>query len=256
MIKCFETGEDVHSKTARMIMNTFYGSQTIKGISVKDPAPLGDGTQNWRFWGKKANHGFNYDWGYRNFALANELPENEGKLIYDAYHRLYPGVQQAFHTYVKQSLRTSRILINLMGRRTVFLGPLTGDKANNTFKEAYSCIPQGTVGDIVNEYGLNYIYYNQKDFHFIELLRQVHDEIGFQIPLSISWEDHADMLIKIKKKLETPLTTHNGRSFVIPADLYMGRTMNKDNKETGVEFKNFDNLAVNLEKNWEHINEG
>jgi len=250
MIECFETGQDVHSKTARIIMQTFYGSNLINKINVKDLAPMGDGTHSWRFWGKKANHGFNYDWGYKNFALANELPEREGKLIYDAYHKLYPGVQQSFHAYVKYNLRKNRILTNLMGRKTVFLGPIMGDRALNTFKEAYSCIPQGTVGDIINERGLNYIYYNQDIFGPIELLRQVHDEIGFQIPIpssTITWEDHARMLLLIKKSLETPLTTHNGRTFVIPADLTIGKHLNKDH---GIDIDFSKPLADELEESW------
>jgi len=194
---------------------------------------------------------FNYDFGYRNFALRNELQENEGKLIYDSYHKLYPGVKQSFHTYVKNCLRTSRVLTNLMGRRTVFLGPITGSNAIETFKQAYSCIPQGTVGDIINERGLCYIYNNQDLFGPIELLRQVHDEIGFQIPLNIGWKKHADMLLLIKKSLETPLTTHNGRTFVIPADLVIGKHMNKDE---GYEVDSTKDLATEIQQGWEKIN--
>jgi len=251
MIECFETNTDVHSKTARMIMKTFYGSDTVGKISVKDIAPMGNGDKSWRFWGKKANHGFNYDWGYKNFALVNELQESDGKLIYQAYHKLYPGVQQSFHTFVKQCLRTTRILTNLMGRRTLFLGPLTGSKANDTFKQAYSCIPQGTVGDIINERGLCYIYYNQDLFKPIELLRQVHDEVGFQIPLDIGWDKHAEMLLLIKQNLETPLTTHNGRTFVIPADLTIGKHMDK---KEGIEIDFSKDLEKELKEGWEKLN--
>jgi len=255
MIQCFETGEDVHAKSARMIMKTYYGSgYNSEKISVEDPAPIGDGTQEWRFWGKKANHGFNYDWSYKNFALANELPESDGKLIYTAYHNLYPGVQQSFHTYVRKCLRTTRILKNLMGRKTVFLGPLTGRNADKTFKEAYSCIPQGTVGDIVNKKGINYIYYNQDLFKPIELLRQIHDEIDFQIPINIGWKEHARMLKLIKSSLEIPLTTHNGRTFTIPADLTLGRTLNKDNKKTSIHIDFTGDLSDNLKTSWEKIN--
>ncbi len=46
---------------------------------------------------------------------------------------------------------------------------------------------------------------------------QVHDSIKFQIPLSLGWKRHAEMLIKIKQSLEQPLKTHYGREFVIPA---------------------------------------
>ena len=252
MIECFETGQDVHSKTARMIMLVYYHLKNLTDHSTLDFSPLGDSTHDWRFWGKKANHGFNYDWGYKNFSLENELPETEGKMIYLAYHKLYPGVQQSYHPYVKQQLRNGRTLINLMGRRTLFLGAISGQKADATFKEDYSCIPQGTVGDVINQRGVNYIYYNQDLFKPIELLRQVHDEIGFQIPLEVSWFDHAKMLTLIKKSLEIPLTTHNGRSFVIPAGLTMGVHMNK---KKGVDIDFSGDLATTLEQSWEKLND-
>lgn len=194
----------------------------------------------------------NYDMGYKNFSLANELTETDGKLVYLAYHQLYPGVQQAYHAYVKQQLRSGRILTNLMDRRTLFLGALSGSKADATFKEAYSCIPQGTVGDVINKRGLNYIYYNQDLFAPVELLRQVHDEIGFQIPLTVSWPEHARILKLIKKSLETPLVTHNGRTFVIPADLTMGIHLNKD---LGLDIEFDENLLDNLEYGWRALND-
>ena len=255
MIECFETGKDVHSKTSLMIIKSYFGKDYEKHLPL-DICPLGDGTKDWRFWGKKANHGFDYDWGYRNFALENELPENEGKLIYTAFHGMYPGVQQNFHAHIKKELRKSRSLTNLMGRKTLFLGDITGDKAEDTFKEAYSCIPQGTVGDIINKRGLNYVYYNQNLFKPVELLRQVHDDIGFQIPLSVPWIEHARILRLIKNSLEHPVTTHYGRSFVIPADVSMCNHMNKD-KGKEIKAKNFPEtnkeLAVTLEKYWDDI---
>ncbi len=230
MIECFEKDIDVHARTGRMIMNIFYNGKIPEDVNVRDLCHFGDGTHTWRDWGKKANHGFNYDWSYKAFALKNEMAEKDGKLVYDGYHKLYPGVQQNFHAYVRHQLRTTRSLTNLMGRKTLFMNALKGPMADNTFKEAYSCIPQGTVGDIINKRGLNYIYYNQLLFSSIELLRQVHDEIGFQIPLKVPWVVHAQMLLQIKNSLEQPLKTHNGRSFVIPAGLTMGKTLNKSSK--------------------------
>lgn len=139
-----------------------------------------------------------------------------------------------------------------MGRRTLFLGAWE----DSLFKEAYSCIPQGTTGDVVNERGINYIYYNQRQFAPVELLVQVHDSIGFQIPLSLPWEDHARILQAIKNSLETPLCTHFGREFVIPVDLMMGLTMNK---RTCRELKRkkwpatIEELAKQLETNYDAI---
>ena len=217
MIEAFESGKDVHKLTASLIFQ-----KPIDQIVTEDdmnngaPAcPLGDGTHDERFWGKKANHGLNYDLGYVTFALYYEMPETQAKWIINRYHMAYPGVRNSFHAMVRGMLKNGRVVTNLMGRKTLFMGRW-GDQL---FKEAYSCIPQGTVGDLINERGLNYIYYNQHKFSAVELLLQKHDEIVFQIPRSLPLIQHAEILLDIKRSLETPLQTLDGREFVIPADI-------------------------------------
>lgn len=244
MIDAFETGKDVHRLTASLIFKKPYDEISDEEGS----SPFNDGKSE-RDWGKRANHGLNYDLGYRSFALLYEMPESDAKFIIESYHRAYPGVRNNYHAHVRASLRKNRTIENLMGRRTLFLSAWE----DALFKEAYSCIPQGTTGDVVNERGLNFIYYNQRQFGPVELLIQVHDSIGFQIPLSVPWLEHARMLQDIKTSLETPLTTHFGRSFVIPVDLMMGITLNK---RTGTEIKNknwpgsLDLLASELENRY------
>ena len=230
MIEAFEGGLDVHKLTAGLIFQ-----KPIDQVTEEDGAcHLGDGTHGERFWGKKANHALNYDLGYRTFALYYEIQESEAKFIVDRYHMAYPGVRQGFHTLVRKQLRDNRTVTNLMGRKTLFL-----DQWGDTlFKEAYSCIPQGTVGDIINERGLSYIYDNQNLFSSIELLLQVHDDITFQIPRSISLLDHARMLLYIKDSLETPLVTFDGREFFISTDITVcPRSLAK---EEGTELKSKD----------------
>jgi DNA polymerase-1 len=238
MIHAFETGRDVHKLTASLIFGKPY-----EDISSEDGScSLGGGEHSERFWGKKANHGLNYDLGYRNFSFAYEIPENEGKFIVERYHSAYPGVRNGYHAYVRQQLHKDRTVVNLMGRRTTFLDEM----GHSLYKKAYSCNPQGSTGDIINERGINYIYYNQEDFGPIELLNQIHDSIGFQIPLSVSWLEHARMLIKIRKSLELPLSIH-GRDFVIPADLTMGLSLSK-NEGIELKGKNFPYSEVELAK--------
>jgi len=227
MIDAFEHEKDVHSLTASLIFQ-----KPITEITTEDnTCDLGDGTHSERFWGKKANHGLNYDLGYRTFSFYYEIPEREGKFIVSRYHLAYPGVRNVFHKKIRDQLFTSRVVTNLMGRKTPFLGRL--DDA--TFKESYACIPQGTVGDVINERGMNYIYYNPEKFEPIELLGQVHDEIIFQIPLSVPWEEHARMINDIRSKLEIPLKT-NGREFVIPADLTIFKRFKKGTELKGKKF--------------------
>ncbi len=250
MMEAFENGLDVHRLTAGLIFN-----KNPKDISDEaNSSPFGDGKSE-RDWGKRANHGLNYDLGYRSFALYYEIAEPSAKFIVESYHRAYPGVRQNYHAYVRSQLRESRTVTNLMGRRTLFLGPFEDE----TFKEAYSCIPQGTTGDVVNERGINFVYYNQHQFGPVELLVQVHDAIGFQIPLSVSWNEHAQMLDAIKRSLETPLKTHYGKEFSIPADLSIGLNLNK---REGKELKakkwptDMTELAMVLEKTYQELSNG
>jgi len=263
MIEVFESGQDVHAKTGFFIVKVYFPDKLdplnenfdpefLDNFDIRSIAPMGDGTHSWRDWGKKANHGFNYDWGPDAFALKNEISNSDGLKIYNAYHTLYPGVKRGFHAHVRRSLRENRTLTNLMGRRTVFLDALN----DSTFKEAYSCIPQGTVGDVINERGIEFIYYNQDKFAEIDILRQVHDEICFQMPLSIGWDRMSEKLQLIKNSLETPLITHYGRSFVIPASLTMGICMNKKigfDIESASWPKNLSILSNMLEAGWEWL---
>ena len=232
LIEAFETGRDVHSLTAALILG-----KPVDEISSEDgSSSLGSGHYSERFWGKKANHSLDYDLGYKTFALRLELPETQAKWIVERFHTAYPGIRQNFHAMVKAQLAKNRTLTNLMGRKTLFLDEW-GDKL---WKVGYSCIPQGTVGDVINERGLNYVYYNQKDFAPIDLLTQTHDSITFQIPLSVPWERHAGMLRLLKAKLETPLVW-NERKFVIPADISMSKNFNKDK---GIKIKTINAQAL------------
>lgn len=248
MIEAFEQGKDVHRLTAALI----FGIAPDEVSDEPGSASIGGGKFSQRFWGKKANHAFNYDFGYRSFSLTYEIPENDGKWIYSRYHTAYPGVKQSYHVMVRAQLAKNRTLTNLLGRRTLFLGKWE----DKTFKEAYSCIPQGTCGDVINERGVNYIYYDQNSFWPVELLLQVHDSIGFQIPLSVPWSEHAEMIIKIKRSLETPLVA-GAREFVIPVDLTVGKNFCK---EKGVELKgkNFPEdvklLSERLKEIWSKLN--
>lgn len=218
MIDAFERGIDLHRLTASLIFG-----KPIEEISDEPgSASLGGGKYSERFWGKKANHGLNYDFGYKAFAFLYEIPETQGKWIVDKYHSVYPGVRQNYHAMIRSQLRKDRTITNCRGRKRLFLDKLE----DKTFKEAYAQIPQSSSADKVNEEGVEYIYYNDK-FSPCELLTQVHDSVGFQVPLSLPWEEHARMLIDIKNSLESPFVW-NDRSFVVPADLTIGLCLNKE----------------------------
>lgn len=222
MMEAFESKLDVHSLTASLISGI--PPDEIKRQDDEDICCyIGDGTKTWRFFGKKANHGLNYDLGYKNFAIQLQVTEKDASFIVDRYHLSYPGVRQGFHKYIKDCLAEDRTLTNLMGRRTVFLQ----EWGDDLFKEAYSCIPQGTVGDIINEWGIEYLYYNQDLFGPVEFLIQIHDQIGIQIPVSAGLDYHVKALKLLKESLEQPLTLPNGNQLIIPVDIVCGLTMYK-----------------------------
>lgn len=224
MIQAFEDGTDVHSLTASMMFDIPIDEiieMNKKGI----PAPIGNRDRTHRKWGKECNHGLNYDLGYKTFSFRLEIPESEGKLLHSKYHQIYPNIKQRFHTQVQAQLRAGRTLTNPFGRKFLFLDRW-GDEL---FKQAYAFIPQSTTADIINRWGLNEFYYNTQKFQEVELLRQVHDSINFQIPLSIGLEKIAQILKGMKESLERPLHYRN-QTWVIPAEFSLGFNL-KDQTE-------------------------
>jgi len=229
-IEAFEKGIDLHTLTASIIFNKPY-DQISK---VDGSSSLGDGRQSERYWGKKLNHGTNYDESYKKVALVNELPESEAKQLMEEIHQGYPQIRSGYHATIQNMLKENRTITNLFGRTRLFLGPVFPSYPNvpqhactETYRQAYAQLPQSTCADKINEQGLEYIYYNQHLFRPLELLAQIHDSIVFQIPLTIPWEEHARMLLLIKASLETPLFWHE-REIKTPVDLAMGKTMCKE----------------------------
>jgi uracil-DNA glycosylase family 4 len=234
-IEAFETGIDLHRLTASVIFGKPYDE-----ISTKDgSSELGDGRQSERYWGKKGNHAINYDVSHKTFALKNEIPEGESKWMLEKIHRGYPQIRSGYQATIQEMLRRDRTVTNLLGRTRLFLGPIFEDRntpkseCQNTFRGGYAQLPQSTTADKINEDGVEYVYYDQTHFKSMELLCQIHDQIGVQVPLSLPWQQHAEMILMIKKNLEKPLSWH-GREFDTPVDLAIGLNMCK---EEMIEFK-------------------
>jgi uracil-DNA glycosylase family 4 len=256
-IKAFEEGIDLHALTASIILG-----KPVDEISDKDgSSSIGDGRQSERFWGKKGNHATNYDVGYKTFALVNELTETEAKHTIETIHRGYPQIRNGYHVTIQEMLKHNRTVINLFGRRRLFLGPVIPSYPNvpasachNTYREAYAHLPQSTTADKINEQGVEFIYYNQQQFKPVELLTQIHDSVVFQIPLSIPWTEHARMLLLIKNSLEQPLEW-KGRTIPTPADISIGLNMAKHEMKE-IKSKDVPNSIELLAQKLEDIHEG
>jgi DNA polymerase I-like protein with 3'-5' exonuclease and polymerase domains len=148
------------------------------------------------------------------FSETNDIAIADGKIIYNRYHHSYPGVKNGYHKMLQAMLNKNRTTVNPLGRRRTYLDRWGED----LFNAAYNNFAQSTVADVINERGLEYVYYDQRTFGVVELLLQVHDSIVFQIPTSIPLGTHAQIILAIKSSLERPLEWR-GRAFSLPIDL-------------------------------------
>lgn len=213
MIEAFEEEIDIHSRTASFIFGIdedAIHAMNLQGIKCEE---IGTGDYSHRFWGKKANHAFNYGQGYKSFSYQVEIPEHEGKMIHEKYHKAYPGIRR-YHNWVQNDLKSSRSLENLFGRKCIFLDRWGG----SMFEEAYAFIPQSTIADVVNRRGINHIYYDQEKYYGVKILNQVHDSIVIEIDLKYGLDYHAEAILSICESLETSME-FRGREFSIPCDL-------------------------------------
>lgn len=208
MIHAFENDIDLHSQTAGLI----FGIPTNEVSSEPGSSAIGTGEYSERYWGKKANHAFNYGQGSRAFALQVEIPESEGEFIQLRYHAAYPGVKK-MHRWIEHTLKTERFLTGLFGFKRHFHG-----RWNEVAEKAYAFIPQNAIAYMINEFALGHILRHEELFEGIDLLAQVHDSIVFQVPKHLGFGVHAGMITSLVKSLTRPLS-YRGLEFHIPCDL-------------------------------------
>ena len=234
MKKAFEDGTDLHSLTSSMIFDIPYDE--IKQMDDEEVmCDIGYGDQTHRYWGKQCNHAFNFNRGYKSFAFEFEIPEKEGKRLLEMYHRIYPGVRKAYHKWIQNKLSTDRTLVNCFGRHYRFV-----DKWDEPmFRKAYAFPAQSNTADIINRRGMLPMYYDKSRYSHVDLLRQLHDELDFQLPISIGIDEHIRILRQLKGDLEQELTW-KFEKWVIPAAFEVGTRMSE---MVGI---NFDNLELQM----------
>lgn len=252
MIKAIKSGVDVHSYTASLMFdvpidlvkyeNKLIGHSTnaenIHDIRMADEliqkyyTPKWPRTMSLRQCGKKSNHGLNYDEGYRNFALLNEMLESESKKVIEMYHDIYPGIRISYD-FIKRQLQKDRTLTNCFGRRVRFMGEWNQD----LWKSAYSMIPQSTVVDSLNM-GMVKIYNDPwiTQFCNVDILAQVHDSILMQVPIPVVQnKEQFEELIRKIYTYTTPTLSYNANEFTIATDAKIGLNWGGHNNETNPE---------------------
>lgn len=240
MIEAFENDQDIHSKTASYIFDLSY-EEVLERHELWEEAkdsgnmeaqrkyavPIGNGKRSPRYWGKRSNHAFNYGMSKRKASRLLEIEPSEAEVLRNRYLSAYPGVKK-FWERVQDKLYQDRELRNLLGRKYKFLDRLN----NSTFKDAYSFIPQSTVVDHLNITAVREVYEDQTTYEDLILLNQVHDSIWFEIPMDLTWKEHAKLLMKLCNRMEEPLSWR-GREFSIPAEVEIAANNFKEKYEIG-----------------------
>lgn len=173
------------------------------------------------YMGKKGRHSNNYGMQPKRFSesLAAEgnytVPVDECKKILAIVDRIDPNVKRIFHKYIQECLAESaHKLVTPLGRERQFLGLRSGEKNYSIFNEAYSYIPQSTVGDNT---GLA-ICELEKQHDYI--LQDGHDSLCQELP--DNERDLRTVFRNTANAFKRTITFHNGIDIEIPIEGQIG----------------------------------
>jgi hypothetical protein len=178
-----------------------------------------------RFLGKKTRHANNY--GMRGNTMSDSLAKEGYSLtplqctnILNKVNQVDPSVDKVFHKYIKDCLYADRTLKTPFGRERIFFGLRPGEAGSNNkiFNEAYSYIPQSTVGDNtgLTVYGMETGDESTRG----RIIQEGHDSIVQEIddtPSSI-W----NFLQSTKSNAFRRIRFHNGIEVEIPWEAEIG----------------------------------
>jgi len=204
-----------HTRLASVIFNMPLASRTVQ--EWKDSME--------RYLGKKTRHATNYDMTAPR--MSEELAK-EGhsfsvadcdKLI-QKMGQIDPNVKNVFHKYIKAKISQDRVLISPEPflRERQFLGARPNDANNSLFKEAYSWIPQGCVGDNTG-YAIIYLESN-KPPEKRYVVQEGHDSIVQDVP-----DEPAaiyENLLHTVSSFDRIIKFHNGIEIKIPIEAEIG----------------------------------
>lgn len=173
-----------------------------------------------RYMGKKTRHAGNYGMQAPRMAavLAGEgfsVNRHYCEVLLNGFHEAEPEIRGTFQYRIENDLRNSRILQTPIGRTRYFFGLRPGADNGKLFKEAYSYIPQSTVGDNT---GLAVLFCEVNKPGWV--IMDHHDAITLEVPDSESDISEAISLLSnaFDRKLEFP----NGTVIQIPIEFELG----------------------------------
>lgn len=216
-----DPSRDVHKENAARIFNI----------------PVAEVTGIQRYLAKRIIHASNYGMEAKRFVqVVNQDADDsfgqkgtgiritlkEAESLLQMYHLMYPGIREKFWANVRRELQQSRTLTTPFGRKRTFFGRWD----DKLLREAYSYIPQSTIGDLCCMALVRIFHEVERKIPGAELLLNVHDSILVQC-------DEADMERVASGMLECmriPITLE-GHTFTIPTDCQVGYNWGKYDKD-------------------------
>lgn len=173
-----------------------------------------------RFLGKKTRHAGNYDMRANRMSsvMAQEgftINEKTCDYLLGKFHEFDPGIRTVFHQYIQQELSSTRRLRTPLGRERYFMALRTHTDNTKIFKEAYSYIPQSTVGDNT---GLA-ILYIEDEWPGIVLM-DTHDAVTCEV--NDTDEDVIKAMELMSRAFDREIVFPNGLVLKIPIEFELG----------------------------------
>ncbi len=167
MISAFESGEDIHSRTAKEIF----------GLEAMDQV-----NDSHRRKAKEVNYGIPY--GVSAYGLANRLgiSNEEGKELIDQYFERFPGISRYINE-TRNFAKENGYVKTLLGRRRYIPNINARNWNMRAFAErtAINMPIQGTAADIIKIAMIDIENYLEENNFDTRMLLQVHDELIFEI---------------------------------------------------------------------------
>jgi DNA polymerase-1 len=184
LIEAFKYETDIHSKTAREILNI---------------PPLLEVTSEARRIGKTINFGIIYGMGAQRLSRELSLPLPIAAKYIDNYFKLYAGVQEYF-SRVEQEAAQTGVVRTLFGRQRVVSDiELSSRDPGRLRRIAINAPVQGTAADIIKIAMIKIQQQIDQEQWPLRILLQIHDELLFECPKAVAPE----LLQKISKIMET-----------------------------------------------------
>lgn len=188
-------------------------------IFQKPESECGKGTM-FRFMGKKTRHAGNY--GMKAPKMAVELAKEGFSLgvkycetLLERFHGYEPDIRNSFQKYVEDNLRNSRTLRTPVGRERYFFGLRPDADNSKIFKEAFSYIPQSTVGDNT---GLAILHCERNRPGWV--IMDTHDAVTLEL------DDREDEILAgleiLKNSFDRTFIFPNGTTIKIPIEYTLG----------------------------------